>query len=141
MLAFKLNFFRPALLLLADHPEAITTLLFVSLFSMFPLSVEDGLVQLYPLFVVYYITLIVKLVSNNSLHSKLFHSFNIIITSGLVFAVLAMNPPERYPHLFTLLIAEYSFFIYLLVFLYIYYKHIESNWSTFGISSSKKKTS
>jgi hypothetical protein len=106
---------------------------------MFPLAVEDNLTQLYPLFVAYYLILLVKLVSNDALSSKLFHLSNIAITSALALMHLAIKPPERYPHLFTLLIAEYSFIVFSATLAYIYYKNISANWTSL-FPAKKKKT-
>lgn len=131
--------FRAALLLLNDHPETITTFLFISMFSMAPLCIQDNLIQIYPLFVAYYLILLVKFVSNESLFSKAFHTTNILLTSTMVLALLTVKPPVRYPYLLTLLVAEYSFLIFALTFAYIYYKNIESNWSTFFSNKSMKK--
>lgn len=108
------------------------------MFSMFPLVVEDNLTQLYPLFVAYYLILLFKLVSNNSSFSKFFHTTNILTTSTLALMHLVVKPPERYPHIFTLAIAEYSFVIFSATFAYIYYKNLSTNWTSFV--AAKKKT-
>lgn len=105
---------------------------------MFPLSVEDKLSQMYPIFIAYYLILLVKLVSNITLLSKTIHASNITITSLLAVVHLVCEPPRRFPYLFTLLIAEYSFAIFVLTFLYVYYKNIKLNWIT--TTSMKKKS-
>lgn len=108
---------------------------------MFPLCVEDGLAQLYPLFVAYYLILLVKLASNESRLSKFLHVLNVFVATSLVLALLLVKPPTRYPHIFMLLIAEYSFVVFSFTLAFVYYKNIESNWSTFfTVSSREKKT-
>uniref|UniRef100_A0A914HDH2 Alpha-1,3-glucosyltransferase n=1 Tax=Globodera rostochiensis TaxID=31243 RepID=A0A914HDH2_GLORO len=144
----------PALLLLTDERLRRPTALFlnVSLFSLYPLCLKDGVAEVLLLFFAYPFVLRLLLnsqchqtdASSNSdgrrhlLHSTLFWATLVPSFAICVFQLL-VRPPARLPHLFPMLNALFSFGVFVVYWLYLNIRMVVWNWTVF-IEQKGRKT-
>ena len=108
-----------------------------SLFSLFPLCVKDDLANIFPMFVVFYAFTIIKLLPDASRLTRALHTANAALTSLLAIAMLLVPPTARFPDIFSLAFAAYSFAIFSACFLYMQYRNFATDCRSF--TSLKKR--
>uniref|UniRef100_A0A915DVF3 Alpha-1,3-glucosyltransferase n=1 Tax=Ditylenchus dipsaci TaxID=166011 RepID=A0A915DVF3_9BILA len=102
----------PALLCLNDLPRTVPWFLSISLFSMYPLCIKDGMAEILPLFLTYHLFTCSNVFGKNAGENKLVSAFrilNLVVAVSLCALLLFAQPPDRYPHLFELFNVLFSF--------------------------------
>lgn len=109
-------------LLVLEHPHIVTWTSVISCFSMYPLLYRDG--QGIPYVV---LTLLYLLASKNHFKGRVRSGLSVAIILMVVLHMLEkfVDPPTRYPDIFTLAITSFSFINFFLAFIVIYSTHFE----------------
>uniref|UniRef100_A0AC34F1T3 Alpha-1,3-glucosyltransferase n=1 Tax=Panagrolaimus sp. ES5 TaxID=591445 RepID=A0AC34F1T3_9BILA len=110
----------PALFLLPDYYEVVTIFLDASSISIFGLCIKDEIPEILFMFFVYHI--VTRILCNHRTPKlQLLKSVQIAISLAICGLQLFGVPPKRYPYLFELLNAVFSFGIFALFWLYLNY--------------------
>uniref|UniRef100_A0A7E4W1K7 Alpha-1,3-glucosyltransferase n=1 Tax=Panagrellus redivivus TaxID=6233 RepID=A0A7E4W1K7_PANRE len=109
----------PALFLLNDHYSAVSAFLDASSISMYTLCLKDENPEILVLFIVYHIAS--RLLADSVETTLVSYSRSLQLAISLVICSLQLfgQPPERYPHLFELFNAVFSFGLFSLFWLYL----------------------
>uniref|UniRef100_A0A0N5AJE6 Alpha-1,3-glucosyltransferase n=1 Tax=Syphacia muris TaxID=451379 RepID=A0A0N5AJE6_9BILA len=116
----------PALLFWPRHRSLVSWFLVISSISLYPLCVQDGNSLHLALFLFYYVLIIPAVPKLYSWKGAVIHS-SCITGFLLCFLMLCLSPPRRFPHLFPLLIAMYSFAHFILFFTYVNLRLLNEN--------------
>ncbi|KAK6990280.1 dolichyl pyrophosphate Man9GlcNAc2 alpha-1 3-glucosyltransferase isoform X1 [Biomphalaria glabrata] len=135
----------PAILVLKSDPLIVVWFMLISVFSMLPLLIKDGLllptvatVGLFWIISTHY----VKPTKNVSSQMKLAFELSLLAASCISLATIIIPPPARYPDLFSLMIAIFSCLHFSLFALFFHLKQFDIDIYDFNDSRklSKAKT-
>ncbi|KAI1709980.1 ALG6, ALG8 glycosyltransferase family domain-containing protein [Ditylenchus destructor] len=129
----------PALLMLSEMPQAIPWFLSVSMFSMYPLCIKDNMPEILPLFITYHFfssSIIAVEKSRTNMVISYLRLFNFVIAMLICALLLFATPPARYPHLFDMFNALFSFAHFSMFWLYLNARLI--HWNCFKATGKVK---
>ncbi|KAH7722777.1 ALG6alpha-1,3-glucosyltransferase precursor [Aphelenchoides avenae] len=106
-------------------------------FSLYPLCVKDGTPEILPLFLFY--AFFVETLSGCSRKLTAAKWLSYLVIIGICVAQVVVPPPARYPHLFELLNAVFSFAQFGLFWLYANYRLFAWNYAATQSATTKKK--
>ncbi|XP_025206185.1 dolichyl pyrophosphate Man9GlcNAc2 alpha-1,3-glucosyltransferase [Melanaphis sacchari] len=119
----------PVLMYAPQNTFMCTWFLSLTTFSMLPLLIRDNLlVPFISLSLIYFIVYnnIEQLISHKKNTSKLnlLRNFSLFGCAVLTFCALALKPPQKYPHLWSLFISVYSCMHFILFLIYFNYSQL-----------------
>ncbi|KRY51375.1 Dolichyl pyrophosphate Man9GlcNAc2 alpha-1,3-glucosyltransferase [Trichinella britovi] len=133
-----------ALLTLKSPTLTVFTFLLTSAISLFPLCVKDGLtVAFFSLTFMFYCLIVgtfeTSLRKNESIFELLWKIlFHASFWGGMIlcFTSLCFEPPDKYPHLFSLLISVYCCIFFTFIWLYLNVAFVFSNLQMFKVKTN-----
>jgi alpha-1,3-glucosyltransferase len=128
----------PALFLLPDYFQVVTIFLDASSISMFGLCIKDEIPEILFMFLIYH-GVTRMLYKNRSPNLQLLKSAQISISLAICGLHLFGTPPKRYPYLFELLNAVFSFGIFALFWCYLNYSMISGYYFSTHRQSAQKQ--
>ena len=131
------NGFRPSFFLLHDHFDSVTLFLDASSFSMYSLCIKDVNPEIIVFFILFHLAVRIMEESDSYLvnYAK---SFQLAVYLAIAGLQLFGEPPARYPHLFDLMNAAFSFVNFSIFFLYLNFILVKVNFYRSGVDSKKK---
>ncbi|CAD5212499.1 unnamed protein product [Bursaphelenchus okinawaensis] len=107
----------PILFHLQQYPVVTMDFLSAAAHSLYPLIHQEHAIQAYPLFIMYHIFCIRQIRAKKT-YVTVIRILNLMVYIGLAVGLTFIKPPERYPHIWQLLFAFWSFvnFVYVLLF-------------------------
>ncbi|KRY77960.1 Dolichyl pyrophosphate Man9GlcNAc2 alpha-1,3-glucosyltransferase [Trichinella pseudospiralis] len=133
-----------ALLTLKSPTLTIFTFLLTSAISLFPLCVKDGLtVAFFSLTFMFYCLIVGTFVTSLSKNESIFEFlwkilFHASFWGGMIlcFTSICFEPPDKYPHLFSLLISVYCCMFFTFIWLYLNVAFVFSNLQKFKVKTN-----
>ncbi|CAD5216980.1 unnamed protein product [Bursaphelenchus xylophilus] len=109
----------PIILHVHQYPVVVTDFLSTAAYSLFPLVFQENAIQSFPLFVIYH-TFCLKQFPSTKLHITAMRVLNLIIFLTLAVGLVFISPPARYPYLWQLFFAFWSFLNYFYTWIFFF---------------------